>query len=120
MKKASIAAKGAASDMSLLCQLNRHAAHNDVIENEGRRFSRCRRCSIDLVERGKSWGAAPKGYRIVWRSKTTTDLPTSLRAEKKQMPMVVEVDRQIDRRQPGTKAFAGLDRRQRQDRRARF
>jgi hypothetical protein len=32
-------------------------------------FSRCTRCSVDLIETGGRWDTPPPGYRIVWKKR---------------------------------------------------
>jgi hypothetical protein len=53
--------------MSIACSLVGHRPSAESIRNDGHHFSRCTRCSSDLVETDNSWSTAPKGYRIVWR-----------------------------------------------------
>ncbi|MGZ8998080.1 MAG: DUF6232 family protein [Allosphingosinicella sp.] len=106
--------------MDMLCRLNRHAQDGHVIENEGHHFSRCRRCSADLLEQGGKWVAAPKGFRIVWRSNTTADESSTSPLAKESVPAVVEASREPDRRQPGASPFLGPERRRKPDRRGRF
>ena len=52
----------------LLCAFSRHLASDQTILNDGYHFSRCSRCDADLVEVEGGWSAAPRGYRIVWKS----------------------------------------------------
>lgn len=60
----------------ILCAFSRHQAIGHTILNDGYHFSRCSRCNADLVEVEGGWSAAPRGYRIVWKSE-----PKPLRAE---------------------------------------
>jgi hypothetical protein len=53
--------------MDLICRIAGHRAETRIVENEGRRFSRCVRCRVDLVESSGRWSTAPRGYRIVWK-----------------------------------------------------
>ena len=57
--------------MKLSCALGRHEAGSDAIWNQGYYFSRCEHCECDLVKASGRWGTVPKGYRIVWRRKTS-------------------------------------------------
>lgn len=60
--------------MPLLCTLSRHLAAPVTLENQGFLFSKCRRCSHDLVSSRSgppSWQAVPEGFRVAWRE---TDL----------------------------------------------
>lgn len=60
--------------MHLLCTLSRHRPAPAAIENQGFLFSRCQRCSHDLVSSSSetpSWQPVPDGFRVAWRE---TDL----------------------------------------------
>ncbi len=60
--------------MHLLCTLSRHLAAPVTLENQGFLFSKCQRCSHDLVSSASaphSWQAVPEGFRVAWRA---TDL----------------------------------------------
>jgi hypothetical protein len=60
--------------MHPLCILSRHRAAPATLQNQGFLFSRCRRCSHDLVSSASgppSWQAVPDGFRVAWRE---TDL----------------------------------------------
>ncbi|MEG3164863.1 hypothetical protein U1701_09675 [Sphingomonas sp. PB2P19] len=60
--------------MHLLCTLSRHRAAPVTLENQGFLFSRCQRCTHDLVSSASgppSWQAVPDGFRVAWRQ---TDL----------------------------------------------
>jgi hypothetical protein len=60
--------------MHPLCTLSRHHAAPVTLENQGFLFSKCRRCSHDLVSSWStppSWQAVPEGFRVSWRE---TDL----------------------------------------------
>lgn len=53
--------------MHLLCALGWHRPESTTIRNEGRHFGRCRRCKSDLIEVGRGWKLAPRGYQVVWK-----------------------------------------------------
>ncbi len=53
--------------MGLICRIGGHRASSETIRNAGRHFSRCTRCSSDLVEEDGAWATAPAGFRIVWK-----------------------------------------------------
>ncbi len=55
--------------MSIFCAIAGHSASDRVIRNEGVSFSRCTRCSADLVETDGRWGTPPAGYRVVWKKR---------------------------------------------------
>jgi hypothetical protein len=123
--------------MVFFCVLNRHFNDGAIIENGGARFSKCRSCGIELVEKNGRWGPVPKGFRIVWRprapeaaSPPAMSLPSGsipgedateglVEANSTPLPVIVEEPRKRDRRQGNAKAFFGPERR-RSDRRARF
>jgi hypothetical protein len=60
--------------MHLFCALGWHRPESLTIRNEGRHFGRCRRCKSDLIEIGRGWKLAPRGYRVVWR-KAVGEIP---------------------------------------------
>jgi hypothetical protein len=54
--------------MKLRCLALRHPA-GPVTFNEGLYFSTCAHCGTDLIrQRGATWQAVPRGYRVVWRA----------------------------------------------------
>jgi CheY-like chemotaxis protein len=59
--------------MSMICRLKGHDPHSDEVCNAGRCFTRCRRCSADLVKKGQAWEPVPKGYRVVWAAAAGRD-----------------------------------------------
>lgn len=65
--------------MHLLCALGWHRPGSTTIRNEGRHFGRCRRCKSDLIEVGRGWKRAPRGYRVVWR-KPVGEMPPAAEA----------------------------------------
>lgn len=56
-----------------VCSLLGHRASPDVIANAGHMFSRCTRCSADLILVGAKWITPPKGKAIVWRTCSETE-----------------------------------------------
>jgi hypothetical protein len=54
--------------MSLLCAIGGHEAAAGEVYNSGYWFSRCRRCTRDMIRAGGSWEVVPQGHRVVWRS----------------------------------------------------
>lgn len=106
--------------MRISCSLNRHAADPRVIENDGNRFSRCTRCAADLVERAGKWVAAPKGFRIVWRSAGDGSAQAPVPAEADLLPVLADEQRHEERRRPSSSPHFGPERRRSNDRRARF
>jgi hypothetical protein len=52
---------------SLLCALGGHEAAEAEIYNSGYYFSRCRRCSRDMIRSGAAWREVPPGHRVVWK-----------------------------------------------------
>ena len=60
--------------MHPLCTLSRHVAAPATVANQGFLFSKCQRCSHDLVSSRSgppSWQPVPEGFRVAWRE---TDL----------------------------------------------
>lgn len=53
--------------MSILCAIGGHEAAPGETYNSGYWFSRCRRCSRDMIRAGGSWEVVPQGHRVVWR-----------------------------------------------------
>ena len=56
--------------MSLLCAIGGHEAAPGEVYNSGYWFSRCRRCTRDMIRAGGSWEIVPSGHRVVWRPGT--------------------------------------------------
>jgi hypothetical protein len=54
--------------MSILCALGGHEAAANEVYNGGYYFSRCRRCSRDMIRCGAAWQMVPNGHRVVWKS----------------------------------------------------
>lgn len=59
--------------MPLACSLMGHQAAPEVIANAGDQFSRCTRCSANLVRIDGKWATPPKGYAIIWRKANRQD-----------------------------------------------
>lgn len=74
--------------MHLLCALGWHRPESTTIRNEGRHFGRCRRCKSDLIEVGRGWKLAPRGYRVVWK-KAEREVPPVAAAAPDPMPEIV-------------------------------
>ena len=53
--------------MSLLCALGGHEAAEAETYNSGYHFSRCRRCSRDMIRSGAVWRDVPPGHKVVWK-----------------------------------------------------
>jgi len=53
--------------MSILCAIGGHEAADGEVYNSGYWFSRCRRCSCDMIRAGGAWETVPQGHRVVWR-----------------------------------------------------
>jgi hypothetical protein len=53
--------------MSILCAIGGHEAAPGEVYNSGYWFSRCRRCTRDMIRAGGSWEVVPQGHRVVWR-----------------------------------------------------
>ena len=70
----------------ILCAFSRHRASSRIILNDGYHFSRCLRCNADLVEVEGGWSAAPRGYRIVWKSE-----PKEVPAPAEEEPVVLHI-----------------------------
>ena len=71
--------------MHLLCALGWHRPESTTIRNEGRHFGRCKRCKADLIEVGRGWKLAPRGYRVVWK-KPFDDSPPAAQAAPEAVP----------------------------------
>jgi hypothetical protein len=68
--------------MNILCRIFGHRPEARTVRNEGRHFSRCRRCRLDLVEHNGRWSTAPRGYRIIWKdAELLLDTPSEAAAE---------------------------------------
>lgn len=74
--------------MHLLCALGWHRPESTTIRNEGRHFGRCRRCKSDLIEVGRGWKLAPRGYRVVWK-KSVGEIPPAAEAAPTPVPEMV-------------------------------
>jgi len=53
--------------LRLLCHFGWHRPSRKTIENEGRTFSKCAGCGLDLVSTSSGWKLPPKGYKILWK-----------------------------------------------------
>ena len=133
--------------MVLICRIAGHQTAAETIMNGGYAFSRCRRCRHDLVQLDGRWSAAPRGFRIVWKSKVDEpsaasenhpcsqpareappeDLPCAAPVappELRLLPPPVErrakVDRRVSNGGPLPKFLNGQDRRRFPDRRKSF
>lgn len=53
--------------MSLLCFIQGHSPAGDQVWNRGYAFSKCRRCSCDLIRSDGDWDIVPRGHRVVWK-----------------------------------------------------
>lgn len=53
--------------MSVLCFIQGHAPADEQVWNRGYSFSKCRRCSCDLIRSDASWDIVPRGHRVVWK-----------------------------------------------------
>jgi CheY-like chemotaxis protein len=53
--------------MNLLCSLKGHDPSPDEVCNDGRCFTRCRRCGAELMREGDKWQPLPRGFRVVWK-----------------------------------------------------
>jgi hypothetical protein len=58
--------------MRILCLVGFHKPRAGARWNAGYGFSSCRRCGCDLVRPVNGLWRAPRGYRVVWRSKAET------------------------------------------------
>lgn len=118
--------------MTFFCALRGHLPSEDVIANGGYTFSRCTRCSADLVEEDGRWAPPPRGFRIVWRkaegearpSESTGPSPLEVvtnaegpidPADRRARP-----ERRVARDRSLPNFLAGKDRRRSRDRRAGF
>lgn len=52
--------------MSIACSFGQHKAGPDPVWNAGFYFTRCSRCSRDLIRGQGAWQQVPAGYRVVW------------------------------------------------------
>jgi hypothetical protein len=53
--------------MSLLCFVQGHSPSEEQVWNRGYSFSKCRRCSCDLIRSDADWEIVPRGLRVVWK-----------------------------------------------------
>jgi hypothetical protein len=53
--------------LGIVCAIAGHPVSARAIKNAGMNFSRCTRCSADLVEADGRWGSPPTGYKVIWR-----------------------------------------------------
>ncbi|HZG45772.1 MAG TPA: hypothetical protein VEZ41_05835 [Allosphingosinicella sp.] len=60
---------------TFLCRLGWHAPRKGALWNQGYYFTRCTRCGADLVRTTFSGWEAPRGQRVVWRSRAELDQP---------------------------------------------
>jgi len=56
--------------LGIVCSLAGHRPSERTMRNAGYHFSRCVRCSVDLVHQDGRWVTAPRGFRIVWKEVT--------------------------------------------------
>ena len=58
--------------MSPLCHLSIHAAAPQAFRNQGFEFSKCLRCSRDMIRSADSpeakWRTVPGGFRVDWKN----------------------------------------------------
>ncbi|WP_152616215.1 hypothetical protein [Sphingomonas sp. ERG5] len=58
--------------MNLLCNLSGHTVPKVSLENQGFQFSRCTRCSHDMIRSStstdRSWKPVPPSFQVAWRS----------------------------------------------------
>jgi hypothetical protein len=54
--------------MGVLCGIFGHGPRDTGLWNEGYFFTRCRRCSCDLIRTDGSWSPLPHGYQVSWKS----------------------------------------------------
>ncbi|HYG28651.1 MAG TPA: hypothetical protein VD887_00390 [Allosphingosinicella sp.] len=54
--------------MSILCFIQGHSASDEQVWNRGYSFSRCRRCSCDMIRSDADWDVVPRGHRVVWKA----------------------------------------------------
>ena len=70
--------------MSLPCRLSIHTAAPLAFRNQGFEFSKCRRCSRDMIRSAESseakWRTVPAGFRVDWKNTDTNQLLNSHRA----------------------------------------
>lgn len=121
--------EGDGNVMRLFCSMGWHRPSAQVIENEGRTFSRCRSCGADLVKASHGWKVAPKGYRVIWKKPAKPVLaadPAPVEETEKPVPAKAPRARrkQPDRRKSAEKTLpthlAGKDRRKGAERRRGF
>jgi hypothetical protein len=82
--------------LSIFCAIVGHYVSDRIIRNEGTSFSRCIRCSTDLIETEGRWGAPPKGHRVVWEKRPSEaaqlSLPPALEAPAEDYETILELD----------------------------
>jgi len=54
--------------MGILCGILGHGPADTGLWNEGYFFTRCRRCSCDLIRTDGSWTPLPRGYQVSWKT----------------------------------------------------
>jgi hypothetical protein len=74
--------------MKLRCQMARHTVARRVVRNQGFSFSHCGRCGRDLVRAGGQWRTVPKGFRVVWRRKSSGPVEQSARQMLLNLPVI--------------------------------
>jgi hypothetical protein len=55
-------------NMSILCFIQGHSPSEERIWNRGYSFSKCRRCSCDMIRSDCDWTVVPRGHRVVWKN----------------------------------------------------
>jgi hypothetical protein len=55
--------------MRLFCHFGWHRPSPKTIVNEGRTFSKCVGCGLDLVSTSQGWKTPPRGYKILWKGR---------------------------------------------------
>jgi hypothetical protein len=52
----------------MLCFIQGHSPSEEQVWNRGYSFSKCRRCSCDMIRSDGCWEIVPRGHRVVWRT----------------------------------------------------
>lgn len=72
--------------MRILCAVGWHKPSQKIIENEGRTYSRCKRCGADLIKVGEGWKTAPRGYRVIWKDPNAPETAETAKEPAKRKP----------------------------------
>jgi hypothetical protein len=107
--------------MRLFCHFGWHRPSRKTIVNEGRTFSKCAGCGLDLVSTSQGWKTPPKGYKVLWKDKPRPKPgPEAASSTEKGPKRRKQPDRRISSGKDLPPYLGGKDRRRARTRRTGF